>query len=455
MTISVRVSTGTLLLCAAAQAVFLYHPCLQNLTDSSVAVRWTSIAAESGRVEYGLTSSYGQEVSDPGPAVDHELTLSGLVADTCYHYRVISGADTSTDRVFSSRVSPRRSFRFLVYGDNHSNDSAAHQRVVDRMLQVEQAAFVANTGDLTSSGLSSQYRQFFSIERGLLSRMALEPAIGNHDADSLPNWFRFMSLPGNERWYSYRSGSAAFHSLDVNVSFAPGSEQYEWLLSELAADSADPNVRHVFVYFHYPAYTTSTAYAGNTQVREYLCPLFERYGVAVVFSGHVHAYEHSRVNDVHYVITGGGGGTLATGWNAAQPWTVYREATYEFVLVDVMGDTVLSRGVRPDGSEFDSLLIVSGTVGADESKGPRPVPRPAPAVLLGSTRVRLDLSAAACVRVALFDAAGRACRRLPALVLPAGGHVIDVSGPGLEPGVYTAVIRADNRVLNVRMVVPD
>ncbi len=192
------------------------------------------------------------------------------------------------------------------------------------------------------------------------------PAIGNHDTESLPNWYRFFALPGNERWYSFRCGNAAFHALNVYDSMTPGSSQYEWLLAELAADSADPDVRHVFVYFHLPPYTTNTVYSGNADVRQYLCPLFERFGVRIVFSGHVHAYEHSLVNGVHYIITGGGGASLARNWNAVQPWTVYREATYEFVLVDVRGDTVFSRGVRPDGSEFDSLVVVTGHVGCAE-----------------------------------------------------------------------------------------
>jgi hypothetical protein len=68
------------LLCAREQGAFFCQPCLQNLIDSSVVVRWTSAAAESGWVEYGLTSGYGSAVADSGPAVDHELTHPGSKA---------------------------------------------------------------------------------------------------------------------------------------------------------------------------------------------------------------------------------------------------------------------------------------------------------------------------------------------------------------------------------------
>jgi hypothetical protein len=282
-------------------AAFEKSPYLQNPADSSIVVRWQTVTAESGRVDYGLSDGYGRSVYDSDTTVDHELTLTGLLPDTAYHYRVVSGPDSSPDAIFLSSRTPAGPSRFIAYGDNHSNDSGAHQRVADRMMLVERPALAVNIGDMTSNGRTPQYGLLLSIERALLSRTPLMPAVGNHDAESLPNWYRYFALPGNERWYSFRTGNAASHSLNVNESFVPGSDQYDWFLNELLADSADPDVRHIFVYFHLPPYTTSTVYSGNADVQQYLCPLFERFGVRIVFSGHVHAYEHSLVNGVHYI----------------------------------------------------------------------------------------------------------------------------------------------------------
>jgi len=84
-----------------------------------------------------------------------------------------------------------------------------------------------------------------------------------------------------------------------------------------------------------------------------------------VFLGHVHGYEHSLVSGVHYIVSGGGGAPLHTRWDTAQPWTVSREATYETVVVYVNGDTIRSVGIRPDGTEFDTLLLVRHTAAAE------------------------------------------------------------------------------------------
>ncbi|MBM3316189.1 hypothetical protein FJY71_10225, partial [candidate division WOR-3 bacterium] len=221
------------------------------------------------------------------------------------------------------------------------------------------------------------------------------------------------ALPGNERWYSFRCGNSAFHCLDAFDSLLPGSPQYEWLLSELRLDSASPAVRHVFVCVHTPPYTTNRSYSGNADIRQHLCPLFERYRVDVVFAGHVHAYEHSLVNGVHYLTTGGGGAALSTGWNAAQPWTVYREAVYEFVLVDVSGDSVVTRGVRLDGSEFDSLVAVRGPVGC---AGAEPHAGARPRATVAAARPARDAGGV------LFDALGRRAGTCP-----------------VRPGVYCSV----------------
>jgi hypothetical protein len=347
-----------LILMAAAQAAFVKQPYLQTLTDSTVVVRWETSTAQAGKVEYGPTLSYGIEISHSNPAVDHELILAGLRMDTSYHYRAISGADTSADATFRSNVTANRRFRFLAYGDSRS-DRAAHQRVVNRMLLVSpRPALALNIGDLTNRGSATDYRTFFDVERELTRRLPVYPTPANHDIRNMTNWFRFFALPNNERWYTVRYGNSVFHCVDVYSTYTPGSVQYDWLVSELRADSADPSIRHIFVWFHDPPYTTNRRHRASASVRQYLCPLFERFHVAIAFQGHNHCYERSLVNGVNYIITAGGGAPLYTWWAAAQPWTAYRKATYEFVIVDVNGDTVRSVGVRPDGTEFDTLALV-------------------------------------------------------------------------------------------------
>ncbi len=438
-------------LVALTRAGFLAPPYLQNLTDSSVVVRWVTASAESGRVDYGLTSGYGLSVAQPGPSLDHELELPGLEPDTVYHYRVRSGPDSTSDALFPSAVRDRPGFRLLVCGDTHG-DSAANQAVVNRMEQVEpRPGLFIHTGDVSAAGQAAQLCAFFRQERNILNRTCLFPAIGNHDADSMNNWYRFFALPGNERYYSFRCGSVSCYMLNSYESVGPGTSQYEWLLAGLRQDSANPSVRHIMVVLHTPPYTTNTSYSGNAEVRQYLCPLFERFRVAVVFCGHVHAYEHSLVNGVHYITTGGGGASLSRNWNSAQPYTVFREASYGFVLVDVYGDTLRTRGVRLDGTEYDPLVIVAGTVGTTEDcptfrTGSQLRPT-------GRAGVRFSLKEPGLVRAALFDVSGRKRASTPARMLGPGEHVLTWDTARLAAGVYVCLIQAGEESLTVRLAI--
>ena len=62
---------------------------------------------------------------------------------------------------------------------------------------------------------------------------------------------------------------------------------------------------------HNPPYTaTERDNAVDQALRATLVPLFEQYGVDVVFSGDDHFYRHSLRNGIHYIITGGGGAPL-------------------------------------------------------------------------------------------------------------------------------------------------
>ena len=56
---------------------------------------------------------------------------------------------------------------------------------------------------------------------------------------------------------------------------------------------------------------SSGSHGSNDTVRRDLVPLFESYGVDIVFAGHDHSYERSTVGGVKHVITGGGGGGCA------------------------------------------------------------------------------------------------------------------------------------------------
>jgi len=62
-----------------------------NITHSSAVIHWTTSEAADSQVEYGLSSSYGTSTARDFTLVgSHTAALSGLTAETLYHFRVLS-----------------------------------------------------------------------------------------------------------------------------------------------------------------------------------------------------------------------------------------------------------------------------------------------------------------------------------------------------------------------------
>ncbi|MEO0095341.1 MAG: metallophosphoesterase [candidate division WOR-3 bacterium] len=440
-------------LCFLVFAPFLFSraeitikPYLQNLTDSTIVIRWTTLDSLPGRVEYGFDNNYGQAVEHNDSSIQHELLLTPLMSDTLYHYRAISGADTTQDYTFHTPVLPSKPFRFVVIGDTRT-DCSAHQALINRILTIQPPpSFIIQTGDLTESGTDSQYQVYFNIERELLAYSTQFPCIGNHDFNNMSNWFKFFALPNNERWYTFYYGNSVFHCLDNYSPYDTLAPQYEWFLNELLADSANPNIKHIFVFFHDPPYTTNQSHPSNLSIREYLCPLFERFDVRITFQGHIHAYEHSLVNGVHYIISGGGGAPLHYGWDPPQSWTIYRETTYEFVLIDIRGDTIFSQGIKPDGEIFDTFRIIPPQVSMENTSKSiirdKSLLRVLPTTFISSTQIAFSLSNSGYVELAVYNSLGQKLEVLLKGNLPAHHYQITYKPESIPDGVYFCVLYA-------------
>ncbi|HID61559.1 MAG TPA: hypothetical protein EYP49_02255 [Anaerolineae bacterium] len=245
------------------------------------------------------------------------------------------------------------SLTFMVLGDTRT-DHTAHQSVVDMMLTAGPPPFYLHTGDFVDDGsVMSQWDTFLDIERDLMAVSTLYPSMGNHERNH-QNYFDMLDPPGP--WYSFDSGDAHFVCLQVDGygDYTPGGSQYDWLVSDLAGTFKPWK----FVFFHIPPYS-SGGHGSDLDVRQALAPLFEQYGVAIVFNGHDHDYERSVANGVTYIVTGGGGAPPYPKIHD-NPAGVYFESVYHFVQITISGDTLYGVAIEPDGTEFDHFTIVLG-----------------------------------------------------------------------------------------------
>ncbi len=101
-----------------------------GITSSGATITWTTDVPASSQVEYGLTTSYGAStLLDSTLVTGHTQALSGLAANTLYHYRVRSrGANglevISGDFTLTTRAAPVQfGHVVIVVEENHSYSS--------------------------------------------------------------------------------------------------------------------------------------------------------------------------------------------------------------------------------------------------------------------------------------------------------------------------------------------
>ena len=213
--------------------------------------------------------------------------------------------------------------------------------------------YIVTTGDnfYSPDGNATQ-SNFYRPERCLIDYPGntWRAAWGNHDLGG-PSTGTVLGSP--HRYYTWSVGTTQFFMLDAND---PGSRvQLAWLDRALSTSRA----RVKIVVFHQPAFT-SGLHTDNTIARRNWVPLFERYHVTLVLTGHNHDYEHLKVGGIDYVVSGGGGQTsypcLRTERGA-----IRCVPAYHFLLVTVTSSSVTVQAIRASGEELDRFEIgVSG-----------------------------------------------------------------------------------------------
>lgn len=135
---------------------------------------------------------------------------------------------------------------------------------------------------------------------------------------SAPSVFHARYNYGNS-FYAYKHGLAKFIMLNTYTDSRPGSPQYHFLQQELqATQRTRTDTPWLIVVFHAPIYNTFIDHqneANSIRMREHLEPLFFKYQVNFIVSGHVHAYmrTHPVYNDTVvpeapiYLTLGAGG----------------------------------------------------------------------------------------------------------------------------------------------------
>jgi hypothetical protein len=244
------------------------------------------------------------------------------------------------------------SVKFAIIGD--SGTGAAAQYKVAEQLTASRATFpyefVLMLGDnLYSGSAQKDYQKKFELPyKALLdSGMKFYATLGNHD-NTNEKLYKPFNMNG-ERFYTFRpKPGVRFFSLDSNYM---DPSQLQWLEKELAASGSDWKI----AFFHHPLYSSGGTHGSDTKLREQLEPLFLKYGVDAVFSGHEHFYERIKPQKGIYYFVSGGAGKLRDGDVEKTNLTAKSFDTgYHFMLVELAKDTLNFQVISEQGKIVDS-----------------------------------------------------------------------------------------------------
>ena len=175
--------------------------------------------------------------------------------------------------------------------------------------------------------------------------------LGNHDIKEGHGDAQLAALGVAGRWWSWERESVLLVGLDSNQ--PDNRVQRDWLIDTLKASKATWKI----VALHHPPY--SAGYQGSSlEVRRAFAPIFERYGVRLVLSGHDHDYQRSDViGGVTYVVSGGAAKTRRTG---SDSFTAVSFSWHHFVEIAVFPDRLVGRAVNQDPRVADEFTIAAG-----------------------------------------------------------------------------------------------
>jgi predicted phosphodiesterase len=245
-----------------------------------------------------------------------------------------------------------KSVRFAVIGDSGTGDRAQYE-VAQRMEAYRQATkfdFVIMLGDNIYGSHSPKdfVKKFEQPYKPLLDAgVKFYASLGNHDDPDDERLYKPFNM-GGERYYAFRKGDVAFFALDSNYM---DPKQLSWLDQNLKNSQGTWKI----CFFHHPLYNDGRHHGPDTDLRTQVLPIFQRYGVNAVFSGHEHVYQRIKPeNNIYYFVLGNSGKLMTHDFGEARERVKGFDSDQSFMLVEIAGDKLYFQTISRSGETIDS-----------------------------------------------------------------------------------------------------
>jgi hypothetical protein len=248
--------------------------------------------------------------------------------------------------------------RFAILGDTGTGDDPQYE--VGRRLAARRAVFpfefVIMLGDNMYGGEGAKdfANKFEKPYAPLLSGgIRFFASLGNHDDPARQIVYKPFNM-GSERFYTFKPRpDVRFFALDSNYM---DKRQFEWLNGALKSSGSEWKI----CFFHHPLYSSGEKHGPSLELRKTLEPLFMKYGVDVVFTGHEHFYERIKPqHGIEYFILGNSAKLREDGVIAGSAITAKAfDTDNAFMTAEIGKDALTFQTISRNGAVIDSGKIV-------------------------------------------------------------------------------------------------
>jgi 3',5'-cyclic AMP phosphodiesterase CpdA len=246
------------------------------------------------------------------------------------------------------------SLKFAAIGDNGTGDRPQYE-VAQQMTKVH-ATFPFDLvimlgdnmyGSQTPADFVKKFEQPYAPL--LMAGVKFQASIGNHDRPEQVS-YKPYNMNG-QRYYTYTRNNVRFFALDSNL---VDRKQLEWIETALK----DSREAWKICYFHHPLYSNANRHGSAIDLRVLLEPIFVKYGVNVVFSGHDHVYERIKPQkDIYYFVSGSAGQLREGNMSPSDQTAASFDKDQSFMVVEIAGADMFFQAISRTGQTVDSGAI--------------------------------------------------------------------------------------------------
>ena len=161
-------------------------------------------------------------------------------------------------------------------------------------IQKKNPELVIAGGDLSYDKSANCW---FEIIQPFKSKMKI--AMGDHEYSDttggavgiIDQYLKPLNLA--KTYYSFDMNNVHFVFIDPYIDYSSSSAQYQFIQNDLKTASTNSNIDWTFVVESIPIYTSPSQHPGNSTIRDIYHPLFDKYGVDLVFTSDNHNYQRT------------------------------------------------------------------------------------------------------------------------------------------------------------------